>query len=73
MRNRGGVDLELRHFRSGFINVADDAGLDEDKIAELTQHASLRTIRRHYRVVKEKRAGKNALAVGERIRQFRLG
>lgn len=71
VRKRAAMDLELRHFRSGFINVADDAGFNEQQIAELTQHASPRTIGRHYRVVKQKRAGGNAIAVGERIRQFR--
>lgn len=71
VRKRAGVDLELRHFRSGYINVADDAGMAEQQVAEITQHASLQTIRRHYRVIKQKRAGVNANTVAERIRRFR--
>jgi integrase len=71
VRKRAGIDLELRHFRSGYINVADDAGMIEQQVAEITQHASLQTIRRHYRVIKQKRAGVNANTVAERIQQFR--
>jgi integrase len=71
VRKRAGVDLQLRDFRSGFINVADDAGMSEQQVAELTQHASLQTIRRHYRSVKDKRASANAAVVSNRIGQFR--
>jgi len=71
VRRRAGVDLELRHFRSGYINLADDAGFSEQQISEITQHASPETVRRHYRVIKQKRAGINAKRIGERLQQFR--
>jgi integrase len=71
VRERARVDLQLRDFRSGFINVADDSGMSEQQVAELTQHASLQTIRRHYRAVKDKRASSNAAIVSNRLRQFR--
>jgi integrase len=71
VRKRAGVDLQLRDFRSGFINVADDIGMSEQQVAELTQHASLQTIRRHYRILKDKRASSNAAIVSNRLRQFR--
>src|SRR2546429_203870 len=71
VRSRAGVDLELRHFRSGYINLADDAGFSEQQISEITQHASPETVRRHYRVIKQKRAGINAKRIGERLQQFR--
>jgi len=67
VRKRAGVDLELRHFRSGYINVADDTGMSEQQVAEVTQHASLQTIRRHYRVIKQKRAGVAANTVAQHI------
>ena len=73
VRRRAAVDLELRHFRSGYINLADDAGISEQQISEITQHASPETVRRHYRVIKQKRAGINATRVGEWLQQFRRG
>jgi integrase len=42
-----------------------------DQIAEITGHASIRTVRRHYLVIEEKRARDNANKVAERIQQFR--
>jgi integrase len=71
VRKRAGVDLELRHFRSGYINLADDAGVPEHQIPDITQHASPQTVRRHYRVIKQKRASKNANSVAEWLQQFR--
>jgi integrase len=71
VRKRAGVTLELRQFRSGFINTADDVGLTLDEIAKVTRHASVQTIGRHYLVIEEKRARKNANKVAERIEQFR--
>jgi integrase len=71
VRKRAKVDLELRHFRSGYINVADDAGMAEHQIAEITQHASLQTVQRHYKVIRQKRAGTNANTVSEWMDQFR--
>jgi integrase len=71
IRKRAGVDIELRQFRSGYINVADDAGMSLEQIAGITRHASVRTIRRHYFVVEEKRARANADKVAERIQSFR--
>jgi len=71
VRKRADVDIQLRDFRSGFINVADDLGMSEQQVAELTQHASLQTVRRHYRAVKDKRAGSNAVVVSNRLGQFR--
>jgi integrase len=71
VRRRAGLDIELRQFRSGYINVADDAGMTLDQIAGITQHASVRTVKRHYLVVEEKRAHANANKVAERIQQFR--
>ena len=71
LRKRAGVDLELRHFRSGYINLADDTGMTDNQIIEITQHASPQTVRRHYRVIKQKRASKNANSVAEWIQQFR--
>jgi integrase len=70
IRMRAGVDIELRQFRSGYINVADDAGLSLEQIAGITGHGSLETVRRHYLVVAEKRAARNAVRVAARIRQF---
>ena len=70
VRKRAGVDIELRQFRSGYINVADDAGMTLDQIAGITGHASLRTVRRHYLVVEQKRAHGNANKVAERIQSF---
>jgi integrase len=35
VRGRAAVDLELRHFRSGYINLADDAGFSEQQIRKL--------------------------------------
>jgi|SRR6267154_1989060 integrase len=71
VRKRAGVDLELRHFRSGYINLADDAGVPENQIPDITQHASPETVRRHYRVIKQKRASKNANSVAEWLQQYR--
>jgi len=71
VRKRAGVDLELRHFRSGYINLADDAGVQENQIPDITQHASPETVRRHYRVIKQKRASKNANSVAEWLQQYR--
>jgi integrase len=66
-----GVNLELGQFRSGYINVADDAGMSLEQIAGITGHASLQTVRRHYLVIEQKRARRNADKVAERIEQFR--
>ena len=71
IRRRTGLDIELRQFRSGYINVADDAGMTLDQIAGITGHASIRTVKRHYLVVEEKRAHDNANKVAERIQHFR--
>jgi integrase len=71
IRKRAGVNIELRQFRSGYINVADDAGMSLEQIAGITRHASVKTIRRHYLVIEEKRARDNANKVAERIEQFR--
>jgi integrase len=71
IRKRARFDIELRQFRSGFINTADDLGLSIDQIAGITRHASVQTIRRHYLIVEEKRARDNANRVAERIQQFR--
>jgi integrase len=71
VRKRTGLDIELRQFRSGYINVADDAGMTLDQIAGITGHASVRTVKRHYLVVEEKRAHDNANKVAERIQHFR--
>lgn len=57
---RAKVDVDLRQFRSGYINAADELGLSDQQIADMTGHASLTTIRRHYKVVIEKRAAQNA-------------
>ena len=70
VRKRASADIELRQFRSGYINVADDAGMTLDQIAGITRHASLQTVRRHYLVVEEKRAPENAKKVAERIQSF---
>ena len=71
VRERTGFDIALRQFRSGYINVADDAGMTLDQIAGITGHASIRTVKRHYLVVEEKRAHDNANKVAERIQLFR--
>jgi integrase len=71
IRRRTGLDIELRQFRSGYINVADDAGMNLDQIAAITGHASVQTVKRHYLIVEEKRARDNADKVAERIQQFR--
>jgi integrase len=71
IRRHTGLEIELGQFRSGYINVADDAGMTLDQIAGITQHASVRTVKRHYLVVEEKRAHDNARKVAERIQQFR--
>jgi integrase len=71
IRKRTGLDIELRQFRSGFINVADDAGMTLDQIAGITGHASVRTVKRHYLIVEEKRARDNANKVAVRLQQFR--
>lgn len=70
VRKRAGLDIELRQFRSGYINVADDAGMSLEQIAGITRHASVQTIRRHYLVVEEKRARDNANKVAEHIQSF---
>jgi integrase len=71
VRKKAGVNLELRHFRSGYINLADDLGLSLNSIADMTQHASVGTIRRHYRVVRQKRASLDASKLSDRIEEFR--
>jgi integrase len=71
IRKHTGLEIELGQFRSGYINVADDAGMTLDQIAGITGHASIRTVKRHYLVVEEKRARDNANKVAERIEQFR--
>jgi integrase len=71
IRRRAKVDIELRQFRSGYINLADDLGMTENLIAEITQHASPETVRRHYLAIKPKRASANANRVASRIEQFR--
>jgi integrase len=71
IRNRAGLDIELRQFRSGYINVADDAGMTLEQIAAITGHASLQTIRRHYLLIERGRARHNADKVAERIERFR--
>jgi integrase len=70
VRKRAGLDIELRQFRSGYINLADDAGMSLEQIAGITGHASLQTVRRHYLVVEQKRARQNAVTVAERIQGF---
>jgi integrase len=71
VRKRAGLNIELTQFRSGYINVADDARMTLEQIAGITGHASLQTVRRHYLVVEEKRAHDHANKVAERIEQFR--
>lgn len=71
VKARANVDIDLRQMRSGFINAADDAGMTEQQVAGITQHASLATIRRHYRVVNQKRAQADAGTVVEFIHSFR--
>jgi hypothetical protein len=68
---RAGIKLDLRQLRSGFINAADDAGFTKDQVAGMTQHMSLATIDRHYRVVDLKRAQSNAIAYAKVIENFR--
>jgi integrase len=60
VEQRAGVDIDLCQFRSGLINTADDAGLSKQEMMDVTQHMSPATVDRHYRVVREKRAGENA-------------
>jgi integrase len=71
VRNRSGVDIELRQFRSGYINLADELGMNDNEIAEVTQHASTQTIRRYYRKLNQKRARTNANRIGEHLQQIR--
>jgi len=70
VRERTGFDIALRQFRSGYINVADDAGMTLDQMAGVTGHASLRTAKRHYRIVEKKRAHDNANRVAEPASSF---
>jgi integrase len=70
VRKHAGLNIQLRQFRSGFINVADDAGLSLEQIAAITGHASLQTIRRHYLLIERGRARRNADSVAERIQSF---
>jgi integrase len=67
IRKRTGLDIELRQFRSGYINVAHDAGMTLDQIAGITQHASVGTVKRHYLIIERDNANK----VAERLQQFR--
>ena len=70
IRKRTGLEIDLGQFRSGYINVADDVGMTLDQIAGITGHASVRTVKRHYLIVEEKRARDNANKVAERIHRF---
>jgi hypothetical protein len=51
IRKRTGLNIELRQFRSGYINVADGAGMTLEQIAGINGHPSVRTVKRHYLIV----------------------
>jgi integrase len=56
IKKRAGVDIDLRQLRSGLINALDDAGLTPKEVAGVTQHMSVATVQRYYRVIEQKRA-----------------
>jgi hypothetical protein len=73
VRKRSGLNIDLCQFRSGFINAADEAGLNEQETANTTGHMSLQTVRRHYRVIDQKKAAANAAKITNLIGSVRSG
>lgn len=63
VKKRSGLCIDLCQFRSGYINAADEAGLSEEQTAQTTGHMSLQTVRRHYRVIDQKKAAANAAKI----------
>ncbi len=63
VKQQSGLKIDLCQFRSGFINAADEAGLNEEETANTTGHMSLTTVRRHYRIIDQKKAALNAAKV----------
>ncbi|WP_158281993.1 MULTISPECIES: integrase family protein [unclassified Azospirillum] len=62
------VDLDLRHLRSGYINLAFKSGLSVDHVKEMTKHASSQTIERHYLVAIDERAAEHSNVVSGLIK-----
>jgi integrase len=71
VKKRCGLNIDLSQFRSGFINAADEAGLNEEETANTTGHMSLQTVRRHYRVIDQKKAAANAAKITNLIGSVR--
>jgi integrase len=71
VKRHSGLNIDLCQFRSGFINAADEAGLNEQETANTTGHMSLQTVRRHYRVIDQKKAAIHAAKITNLIRSSR--
>jgi hypothetical protein len=66
----GVPDLDMRHFRSGYINTLGDMGMHVEEVASITQHLSLATIRNHYALQNESRAAVDARRGARRLVSF---
>lgn len=66
------IDIDLRQMRSAYINSADELGLSDNEILEMTQHMSESVVKRHYIMFKDKRGARNAQAHSQMLDALRL-
>lgn len=71
VQNEANVDIDLRQMRSAYINSADDLGLSDKEILEMTQHMSESVVKRHYSMFKDKRGAKNAQVHSQMLQAMR--